>query len=268
MYSREEEIRIADALEREGLTLPREAFIHPWAKLEIMQFVRNSEWCARCIPKECPFGGYQTTIRADGSNALVPCSRYKKYMAINGEMLLKAGSKIPPMYESMTFETLDTKGNEGTISYGKDIAHGASHRGLYLFGSPGCGKTHLAIATLQAWLGRGNGLFVTVPSLLESLKGTFGKGSKTEELKEKVMSVDLLVLDDIGTEAWTEWASTVMFELINDRYINKRKTIFTSNLDPNELAARIGPNGEKIVSRIFGMCYVRKMSGKDRRIDG
>ena len=89
-----------------------------------------------------------------------------------------------------------------------------------------------------------------------------------DELKQKVMGVDLLVLDDIGTEAWTDWASTVMFEIINDRYINKRRTIFTSNLDPNELANRIGANGEKIVSRIFGMCYVRKMNGKDRRLNG
>lgn len=271
LYSAEEMKRIEEALEREGLTDMCKEFLKlPWVRLDVMYFVENSERCARCIPKDCSFNGYQTTLRVDGSIALIPCARYKKYKAKCAGLLLNEKAEIPEGYKKMTFETLDPKGNEGTISYGKDIAQGASLKGLYLFGSTGCGKTHLAIATLQKWTndGRGSGLFTTTPALLSTLKGAFKDAENTEHIRKKLMSVDLLVLDDIGTEAWSEWVSMIMFELINDRYINRKKTIFTSNLSQHELELRMGINGKKIISRINDMCYARKMIGKDRRING
>ena len=114
--------------------------------------------------------------------------------------------------------------------------------------------------------GKGNGYFTTVPALLESLKATFGKVGEMDELKDKVLNADILLLDDIGTENLTDWASSVMFEIINDRYINERITLYTSNLNPEELEKRIGRNGEKIISRIFGTTRPWQVVGKDERI--
>jgi hypothetical protein len=89
-----------------------------------------------------------------------------------------------------------------------------------------------------------------------------------------VMTTDLLVLDDLGSEKTSEWVEETMNLIVNTRYNERRQTIFTSNyLDtPDEavderekdftLKERIG---FRIHSRLHEMCEFLEYDGADYR---
>jgi DNA replication protein DnaC len=54
------------------------------------------------------------------------------------------------------------------------------------------------------------------------------------------MHVEVLVLDDIGAEYLTAWASEQLFILVNARYLANRATILTSNDRLEALPERVG----------------------------
>lgn len=143
--------------------------------------------------------------------------------------------------------------------------------GLYLTGPAGTGKTRLAAAILRQVLveedtgGVFGPQFIEVPELLLDIRGTFRDGSeRTEEgLLAEYANSDLLILDDLGAEKPTEWVTQTLYLLINRRYGSEKRTIITSNLGLSELGNRLG---DRIVSRVAGMCQVVELTGKDRRL--
>lgn len=123
---------------------------------------------------------------------------------------------------------------------------------LVLAGGYGCGKTHLAMAIGNALLERGRPVvFLTVPDLLTQLKATFdGQAAvKFEPRWRALLTVDVLILDDLGAENKTPWAVEQIFELVNSRHAQRRPTVVTTNLDlPNASARELHP---RIRSRLL-----------------
>jgi DNA replication protein DnaC len=145
-------------------------------------------------------------------------------------------------------------------------------RGVLLIGLPGVGKTHLAVATLKAWIEKGGtGLFYTTIDLMSALRGTYsGSESMSEaEMLDKVTRVDLLVLDELGRERVTEWRDEILHLIVNARYSHRRTTLFTTNFDigadpqnPEGLQARVG---FRIYSRLHEMCEFVHVDAADFR---
>lgn len=131
---------------------------------------------------------------------------------------------------------------------------------LILKGSNGCGKTHLAVAT--AWHCLSNGkkaLFQVVPDLLDHIRATFSPASDIpyDELFDQIRDVDLLVLDDLGTQSSTPWASEKLFQIINHRYNNHSATVITTNYEINEMDPRIRSRlNDRRYSRYVNMDHV------------
>ena len=117
---------------------------------------------------------------------------------------------------------------------------------LYLAGPCGSGKSHLAAAAAHVLAEAGYaGYYRSVPDMLDALKEGFKKEDYDERL-EALKAAPLLVLDDIGTEASTEWSQEKLFQIVGERGRFGRATILTSNLAIDDLPPRIA-------SRIAGL---------------
>ena len=113
---------------------------------------------------------------------------------------------------------------------------------LLLQGGYGCGKTHLAAAIANTCVDSGLAtLFMTVPDLLDHLRSTFGPSSEVQydEMFDRLSSIPLLVLDDLGSESPTPWALEKLYQIINHRYSYRLATVVTTNVNIEKMEPRI-----------------------------
>jgi len=92
-----------------------------------------------------------------------------------------------------------------------------------------------------------------------------GDGGETlNRLISDATNVDVLVWDDLGKTKWSESKEGFYYQIINERYNNKRPIIFSSNEDQGTLSEKIGYAAS---SRLFGMCGDRlyAVEGNDYR---
>jgi DNA replication protein DnaC len=113
---------------------------------------------------------------------------------------------------------------------------------LLITGTYASGKTHLAaaIANARADLGQPP-LFIGVSDLLDHLRATFSPGSATslDRRFEEIRTAPLLILDGLGEQSPTAWASEKLFQLIEYRYINKLPTVMTTAKFLDDLDQRL-----------------------------
>jgi len=147
-------------------------------------------------------------------------------------------------------------------------------RGPYVFGMPGRGKTHLAIAILRHLMtniycrtGRVRSLkYSHVNDMLLDIKGAFsrGTGETEEDMIDRYSCPDGLILDDFGVAKKSDWVVQTIDTIIDRRYRDGKICVITSNLSLDELAAKLD---DRIASRITEMCMVVHMVGQDRRAE-
>lgn len=87
---------------------------------------------------------------------------------------------------------------------------------------------------------------------------------KYNRVKELMMNVKLLVLDDICIRSVTENLENEIYTIINRRVTEGLTTIFTSNVGYEDLTKVLG---ERICSRIQGSSLQVVFYGKDHRIE-
>lgn len=154
-------------------------------------------------------------------------------------------------FRHMTLESFRTEGRMGLgdqQSASLQIAHNqAAHfaqnpTGWLLFmGTYGCGKTHLAAAIANEVLQRGQAvLFLTVPDLLDWLRFSYSSPEATFEQRfEEIRNMNLLILDDLGTQNATPWSEEKLYQILNYRYVHRLPTVITSNQSLEEIEGRI-----------------------------
>lgn len=161
-----------------------------------------------------------------------------------------------------------------------------SDQGFMLLGTPGTGKTHLAAAALrgkaEAWgaeqaLDRQRDFyyqpserpvnrmrFLNVPLFLERLRSQmrYSDGEAAQLFAYCLDRASVVVLDDLGKERATDWASEKLYVLIESRYSACKPTIATSNRTLDELDdLGYGP----AISRLQHTCRVVRMDAPDYR---
>jgi len=146
-------------------------------------------------------------------------------------------------FETKNFDTFNSHIVGVNESFARAKAFAQAPKGwLLLVGGYGCGKTHLAAAIANEAVRREyQTIFMVVPDLLDYLRSTFGPNSEVayDERFDKIRSIQLLVLDDLGAESSTAWAREKLFQIINHRYNNHLPTVFTTNVDLDKLDPRI-----------------------------
>jgi DNA replication protein DnaC len=138
------------------------------------------------------------------------------------------------------------------------------------YGHAGSGKTHLSVAITKQIIEEKQiqVKFVRIVDLLLEIRKTFDeneswKAENESELLRKYTFTPLLILDDIGSEKTTDWVRQVLYQIIDERWIEQKPIIVTSNLTLDELEGRLG---ERIASRIAGMTQLIEMQSHDYRI--
>ena len=134
-----------------------------------------------------------------------------------------------------------------------------NQKNLLFTGNTGLGKTFLSSCIANEIIKKGkNVLYQTAPVMLDSIIDyRFGKTNSTNIL-DSILNVDLLIIDDLGTECMNNMKFAEIFNIINTRLLNQNKitkTIISTNLSLKELYANYD---ERIVSRIVGnydICY-------------
>jgi DNA replication protein DnaC len=139
-------------------------------------------------------------------------------------------------------------------------------RGLGLVGPNGTGKTTLAMLISKAALEAGRSVAIySLPKLLARIRRTYDSepgGDSYLSFFERLTSVDLLHIDDLGAEKRSDWVLEQLYALVNERYETQRSIVFTTNLHQPELEEQIGP---RTVSRLAQICDEVAVFGEDRR---
>ncbi|HET9676062.1 MAG TPA: ATP-binding protein [Solirubrobacterales bacterium] len=139
-------------------------------------------------------------------------------------------------------------------------------RGLWLFGDTGTGKTTLAMLISKAALEAGKTVAIySLPKLLARIRRTYDSepgGDSYLSFFERLTSVDLLHIDDLGAEKRSDWVLEQLYALVNERYEAQRSILITTNLPHTELEEQIG---SRTVSRLTQICDEVEVRGEDRR---
>lgn len=121
------------------------------------------------------------------------------------------------------------------------MAFAEDPRGWFILqGTNGCGKTHLASAIANKVLAGGTGVFfAVVPDLLDHLRSSFAPGKDVgyDELFEQVRTAPLLILDDLGAQATSQWAQEKLYQIVNYRTVAGLPTVVTTDQDLGQLQA-------------------------------
>ncbi|WP_058486518.1 ATP-binding protein [Defluviitalea phaphyphila] len=139
---------------------------------------------------------------------------------------------------------------------------------IIFYGDPGLGKTFLCNCIAKDLLDQGKTvLYLTAFQLFKLFEQErFRKEEETEDSKaylDAIFTVDLLIIDDLGTEFSTSLTGAELFNCLNSRLLDKKHTIISTNLSPNDWQNQYS---ERIVSRIFGNYKAFRLIGEDIRI--
>ena len=144
---------------------------------------------------------------------------------------------------------------------------GKEFNNLLLYGETGLGKTYVCHAIAKELLDAGfTVLYLTAPRLIrliEKSRNFYEDQSENIEMLKTIDEVDLLILDDLGTEVMTVVTIASLFDIINHRLITKKPMVISTNLDQNGLTEHYT---ERIVSRFIASYQIVKFFGKNIRI--
>lgn len=135
----------------------------------------------------------------------------------------------------------------------------------------GTGKTYLMQCIANALANRKiPAIYVTEEELFGDIKSTYSRDSEESETEvlNKYYFVPVLMIDDIFTAQYKDWAEGKLFSILDERDKNNKITIMTSNYVPDRIHYRLPINGKKIASRIKGKCGKEgliELVGPDRR---
>lgn len=166
---------------------------------------------------------------------------------------------VPQRFRTRTLESFEVTNplQQVALDFSRDYAHGfaavrRTGRSAIFLGKPGTGKTHLAAGIAQHVMRVHDAsvLFVTAARMVRMVKDTWTRGASRSE-SEVVASMvfpDLLVIEEVGVQQGTEFERNVLFDVLNERYEQRKPSLLLGNCTLDELSSRYV--GERVVDRL------------------
>lgn len=191
--------------------------------------------------------------------------------------LLYEQSGIREMLENENFSTLSYDYYEGedllrfknTVTTCKNFLNNfnSDYHNLFFYGTVGTGKSFLSGCVAKELIDSGHsviyfsasGLFDALSKVKFDYRGTQEHSTSYEDL----LQCDLLIIDDLGTEYTNSFVNSQFFSLINDRHLNKKSVIISTNLSLEDFRNRYS---DRIFSRITSNYEICKITGPDIRM--
>lgn len=153
------------------------------------------------------------------------------------------------------------------IEYARNF--GPASPNLMFQGGPGLGKTFLSACIARVVAEKGFSVaYESASAALEAFETQkFSRdpeeaGAAAARTKQYLFC-DLMILDDLGTEMVTSFSTSALYNIINSRLINGKKTIISTNYGDDELRRKYTP---QILSRLEGEYLALPFIGRDIRI--
>ncbi|MBQ6469246.1 MAG: ATP-binding protein [Lachnospiraceae bacterium] len=142
---------------------------------------------------------------------------------------------------------------------------GESGSSLFLYGRTGVGKTFLTHCIAKEALDRGmTALYFTAGEFVSLMENTvFGRREDSSFSDRMVLTCDLLIIDDLGTELTNAFVSSRLFRCVNERILADRTTVISTNLSLEEFRETYS---ERVFSRIASQYSIVKLVGDDIRL--
>ena len=159
-----------------------------------------------------------------------------------------------------------TETNKKEVEIAKDFTEKCINKnqknGLIITGKSGVGKTHLATAILNKLTEKDMLVLMgRMILLLDVIKDTFKDfSSKEKDIIELYSKVDMLIIDDLGTERISSWALEKLYTIIENRNENKLPIIVTTRFNKESLLDRFYQSedeelSEAVIQKLYQFCY-------------
>lgn len=142
------------------------------------------------------------------------------------------------------------------------------HKNLFLFGSPGLGKTFLSACIARVVSEAGYSVVYDTAANVFARFETKKFARQAEELRQaeadtrRYLTCDLLILDDLGSEFTSPFVQSALYEVVNTRLIEDKHTVISSNLSLEQVRQRYSP---QVASRLAGAYMPLTFLGNDIR---
>ena len=251
---------------------------------DLDEFVRNDGLCTGCNGlNECrqPVKGHAPKLKEANGRLKVSymACPYEKNQAHleNIQSFHMPKDILKADFSNYFMDPSRSKAHELALMFIHGYLMDKKGKGLYLHGPFGTGKTYLlaAIAGTLSRMGVVCGL-VYFPELIAEIKAGFNDpNSSSYEKVERLKDIEILMLDDIGSESMTSWMrDEVLGRILNYRMHQGLPTFFTSNLEYFELQQHYSVTqkgeveaikGARILERIKALTVPVKLEGNNYR---
>ena len=149
--------------------------------------------------------------------------------------------------------------------YVEDFGKDGEIKNLLFLGGTGLGKTHLSTAIAKSLIEKGvSVVYETSQNIFSDFESQrFNYFNQGEDLTEKYFTCDLLIIDDLGTEAVNNFTVSCLYNILNTRLNRGMPVILSTNLTSSELRKTYN---DRITSRLLGEFSLVRFCGSDIRV--
>ncbi len=134
--------------------------------------------------------------------------------------------------------------------------------GIIIYGNIGYEKTHLAAGIANKMIEESKiVLMEKTSSITDKIKQSFNESAISEtQIIDLYSNIDILIIDDLGSESLSKWALEKLYKIINNRYENELPIVITTRYNKYELVEQLANENDieiakEIVEVLYRMCY-------------